>query len=183
LGLIEPTDYPRYTYDDYAGWEGRWELIEGVPFAMSPSPGWKHQMVSSKIAWQLEELLKGCERCRALLPVDWKISHDTVVQPDNLVICYQPDDKPYLTKTPTLIFEVVSPSTAVKDRELKFRLYEREGVKYYVVVEPDDKVARVFELKGGKFVKVADATTEKVAFELDGCRIEFDFSLIFKNLP
>lgn len=26
---------PYYTYKDYCNWEGRWELIEGIPFAMS----------------------------------------------------------------------------------------------------------------------------------------------------
>lgn len=36
-------DLPHYTYDDYAQWEGRWEIIEGVPYAMSPAPTIKHQ--------------------------------------------------------------------------------------------------------------------------------------------
>ena len=29
---------PHYTYEDYLLWEGRWELIEGMPYAMSPTP-------------------------------------------------------------------------------------------------------------------------------------------------
>ncbi|WP_457636220.1 Uma2 family endonuclease [Persephonella sp.] len=116
---------PHYTYNDYKNWEGRWELIEGIPFAMSPSSTLRHQIVSNKIAWQLEELLKDCEECRALLPVDWKISEDTVVQPDNLVICYPIKNNIYVTKSPTIIFEVVSKSTQEKDEHLKFEIYER----------------------------------------------------------
>ena len=27
---------PHYTYDDWINWEGKWELIEGHPIAMSP---------------------------------------------------------------------------------------------------------------------------------------------------
>jgi hypothetical protein len=27
---------PSYTYEDYMHWEGRWGLIEGFPYAMSP---------------------------------------------------------------------------------------------------------------------------------------------------
>jgi hypothetical protein len=27
---------PHYTYHDYENWEGRWELIDGIPYAMQP---------------------------------------------------------------------------------------------------------------------------------------------------
>ena len=27
---------PHYTYEDYCMWEGNWELIDGIPYAMSP---------------------------------------------------------------------------------------------------------------------------------------------------
>ncbi len=29
---------PHYTYDDYIHWEGQWEIIKGIPYAMSPAP-------------------------------------------------------------------------------------------------------------------------------------------------
>ena len=34
---------PYYTYEDYCHWEGRWELIDGIPYAMSPAPNPIHQ--------------------------------------------------------------------------------------------------------------------------------------------
>jgi hypothetical protein len=40
---------PNYTYSDYLNWEGRWELINGIPFAMSPAPAPKHQKVVAKL--------------------------------------------------------------------------------------------------------------------------------------
>ena len=46
-------DPPHYTYDDYKLWEGRWELIGGTAYAISPAPSVAHQSVSNKIAWQL----------------------------------------------------------------------------------------------------------------------------------
>ncbi|NPA51584.1 MAG: Uma2 family endonuclease, partial [Aquificae bacterium] len=52
--MILPKYLPHYTYEDYKNWEGRWELIDGVPYAMSPAPAPKHQIVSNKIATQLE---------------------------------------------------------------------------------------------------------------------------------
>jgi hypothetical protein len=34
---------PHYTYEDYCRWEGQWELIDGIPYAMSPMPRPQHQ--------------------------------------------------------------------------------------------------------------------------------------------
>jgi hypothetical protein len=39
---------PHYTYEEYGLWEDRWKLTEGMPYAMSPTPGWKHQWIASK---------------------------------------------------------------------------------------------------------------------------------------
>ncbi len=179
MSILSERDLPRYTYDDYKNWEGRWELIEGVPYAMSPAPSLRHQYVSNNIARELGNALQNCEECKALLPVDWKISEDTIIQPDNLVICFPLEDKPYITKSPTLIFEVLSKSTSFKDREIKFKLYEMEGVKYYVLVDPIEKIAKVFQLKEGKYVKVGDFSKEKIKFDLEKCVIDFDFSKIW----
>ena len=100
-------------------------------------------------------------------------------QPDNLVICDQPENEAYLTKAPVLIFEILSKSTAHKDRTTKFNLYEREGVQYYVIVDPDNHVAKVYGLLNGHYVKVKDVSSESVEFDLDKCLIKFDFSKIW----
>ncbi len=169
---------PHYTYEDYRHWEGRWELIGGTAYAMSPAPAPEHQNISANIAAELRERLGDCETCRAYLPLDWKIAEDTVVQPDNLVLCYRPD-KAYITKAPSLIFEVLSPSTALRDERLKFEIYEREGVPYYVIVDPGEKLAKVYRLREGRYGKTLDATDETATFVLDGCEIVFDFSKIW----
>lgn len=174
-------DYvPRYTYADYAQWEGRWELIEGIPYAMSPLPVMKHQIISGNIHIQLSELLKDCGKCRQYLPLDWKIAEDTVVQPDNLVLCEEAEGA-YLTKTPVLIFEILSPSTAFKDKNIKYKLYEAMGVKYYVIVDIEAKVAEVFELDSGSYRKLKDSQTDIIPFDLGECRIAFDFGKIWDN--
>ncbi len=171
-------DLPNYTYEDYQEWEGRWEIIDGVAYAMSPAPTLYHQSVSNKIAHLLTSALKNCEHCTALLPVDWKIAENTVVQPDNLVVCYPLEGK-YLIKAPSLIFEVLSKSTAIKDQNTKFALYEQEGVAYYVLVSQDDKVAKVYQLVQGKYIKLSDVDKQTITFDLGKCQIEFDFSQIW----
>lgn len=169
---------PHYTYQDYRQWEGRWELIEGEAYAMSPAPPPKHQNISGNIFAELRKGLENCEACKAYLPIDWKIAEDTVVQPDNLVLCYEPEGS-YISKAPSLIFEVISPSTAAKDEHLKYALYEREGVDYYVIVYPDERMAKIFRLNEGRYMKALDAQEEKFTFDLDDCVVDFDFSRIW----
>ena len=171
--------FPSYTYTDYKEWEGKWELIYGIPYAMAPAPTIRHQTVSNKIAWQLQELLKECNKCQALLPVDWKIDDTTVVQPDNLVICHNPHKAAYLKKAPKIIFEILSESTAFKDKNLKYELYEKEGVAYYIIVDPQDDIAKVYKLQNGYYIKQCDAYKDIVTFQLKECSFNFDFSLIW----
>ena len=86
---------------------------------------------------------------------------------------------PYITKAPSLIFEVLSKSTALKDQNLKFKIYETEGVNYYVLVDPESHSAKIYKLVDCRYVKYADVSDEKVDFKLDGCEIAFNFSLIW----
>jgi Uma2 family endonuclease len=88
----------RYTLDDYRRWEGDWELIQGFPLAMPPSPGLEHQRVSAAIFRQLDEALDHCPKCEAL----FEFADDTVVRPDVLVICYSPEGE-RLTRAPRAI--------------------------------------------------------------------------------
>jgi Uma2 family endonuclease len=179
MSTTKMEDLPHYTYDDYVQWEGRWELIYGVAHAMSPSPGISHQSISQHIASQLDRALENCQECHALLPVDWKIDEETTVQPDNLVICGELEKTAYLSKTPVLIFEILSKSTAHKDRTTKFKLYEQEGVRHYVIVDPIESIAKVYRLQDGRYIKVLDASKDNVEFDLGKCSIQFEFAIIW----
>lgn len=181
MGALKLEDLPRYTYDDYKLWEDKWELIEGIPYAMAPAPMIKHQSISANITCELKNLSKNCKKCQALLPVDWKISDDTIVQPDNSVICISPKNKAYITKAPKVIFEILSKSTAKKDKTIKYDLYEQEVVKYYIIVDPDEELAKVYELNNGRYIKVCDATDEKVVFDIKECNssLKFNFGKIW----
>lgn len=176
-------DLPQYTYDDYVQWEGRWELIQGIPYAMTPAPAITHQIISSKINWQLRNLLQDCNKCEVLSPVDWPITKDTVVQPDVLVVCGNRKDigVTRLEVTPVMVFEILSPSTANKDKIIKYRLYEGAGVKYFCIVDPETKSVEVFLLRDpeGKYRAEDDFKEGKMLFELGPCRIQFDFGRIF----
>jgi Uma2 family endonuclease len=178
---LRKEDLPRYTYADYARWEGRWELLDGVAYAMSPSPNVAHQRISQRLASLLQEALENCPVCEALFELDWKIDESTVVCPDNLVICYEPDRQNYLTRAPALIFEILSPSTAAKDEGVKFRLYEAEGVTWYVVVNPVEQVLKLYRLHDGRYIKQADLAHETFEFDLGPCRFTLDFARLWRK--
>ncbi|MCK4766584.1 MAG: Uma2 family endonuclease [Candidatus Aminicenantes bacterium] len=181
LPALQIEDLPHYTYDDYVNWEGRWELIHGIPYAMAPAPAIRHQEISGEIAVQLHKLLAHCKLCKPLLPVDWQIAEDTIVQPDNLVVCGENIEGKKLTITPVLVFEILSPSTGRKDRVLKYRLYREAGVKYFCIVNPEIKSAEAFTLKSSEYEKTEDFQDGKVTFDLGPCKIAFDFNEIFKK--
>ncbi len=55
--MSTPSLIERYTYEDYKSWEGRWELIDGIAYAMAPAPYPKHQRVVSHIWRELDKNL------------------------------------------------------------------------------------------------------------------------------
>jgi len=178
MGALRLEDLPHYTYDDYKMWEGKWELIDGVPYSMSPSPIFEHQDISSNISYELKSLLKDCKKCKSILAVDWIVSDDTVVCPDNSIVCEDITSK-FIETTPKIIFEVLSPSTKKVDRNRKYNLFQEKGVKYYILVEPKGNFAEVYELVNGYYKLKGELTEEIFIFDLDECKIEFNFKNIF----
>lgn len=132
----------------------RYEMIDGIVYDMSPSPTEGHQRATTAIGSLLFTALKG--RCRTYVsPFDvWPTGDikDAYVQPDVTVIC----DSNKITDSgcigaPDLVVEVLSPSTAGKDRKAKLRLYQRCGVREYWIVDPVMKTVEVFRLDQNLF--------------------------------
>jgi len=169
-----------YTYEDYKAWEGQWELIYGVPLAMSPSPSIEHQSIAYDIAFELKLNSKECHKCLVLGETDWKVSDDTVVKPDVVLICDEPNSA-YMTKAPEIIVEVISKSTAKRDEKSKFKLYQEERVKYYIIVYPNDLKAKIYRLEEDEYIKIGDFTHEKYSFEDLHCQSAIDFESVFKR--
>ena len=168
----------RYTYSDYLAWDDdrRWELIDGVPYAMS-APTWQHQGISGELFLQFGNFLKG-KPCRVFAaPFDVRLNFDaaddTVVQPDLVVIC----DRSKIGGTgcagvPDLVVEILSPSTSKHDKLLKFNTYQHAGIREYWMVDPDSKTLSVNILKDGEYVARAYGESDTVPVTvLDGCEI------------
>ena len=174
------TEY--FTYDDYKKWDDgvRYELIDGLPYAMSPAPSWFHQDVSLKIANIISNFLKG-KQCKVFVsPFDVRLNYgaedDIVVQPDVTVIC----DRSKLGKkgggcngVPDMVVEILSPSTARMDRFTKYNKYRQFGVWEYWIVDPAHKIVETHMLDNGNYIKQTYIETDTVPVHvLDGCFIE-----------
>lgn len=140
----------RYTYADYVTWpdDERWEIIDGIAYNISPAPRIKHQDITGKFFSRLEQKLTGKPSCRPFIaPTDVVFSENDIVQPDILVVC----EKNKITEAniqgaPDLIVEVISPSTAIKDKREKMNLYEKHKVREYIIIYPMEEYTESFIL-------------------------------------
>jgi len=166
-----PAEHEKFTYSDYLKWpdEERWELIYGEAWDMSPAPNRKHQRISGKLFFQIEDFLKDKDCYVYNAPFDVKLPEngkdnakkdndretDTVVQPDLLVVCDKSKlDDAGCKGAPDWIIEILSPSTAVKDLINKYQLYEARGVKEYWIIDPSNNYLTVYLLDvSGKYFR------------------------------
>jgi len=169
-----------YTYEDYKRWEGDWELIEGVPYAMAPAHFKRHQNLSVKISTQFENQLENCEICEVLIEEDYKISEGTILRPDISIVCNDKNPN-FISIAPEIVVEIISPSTAKRDEIVKFSLYEFERVKYYVLIYPNELKAKIFKHNGEKYIKEGDFLDGVYEFETSCGKVKLDFTKAFKR--
>ena len=95
-----------------------------------------------------------------LAPFDVVFTRWDVVEPDLLFIAN--DQAEILTDknvqgSPALVIEILSPGTRRRDEQLKQRLFDRERVREYWLVDPDLDVVSVFRRgEGGSFQLAAE---------------------------
>lgn len=166
---------PYYTYEEYCKWEGRWELIDGIPYAMSPAPSPRHQWISSNIKYEIKDAVKksGCGNCKVYDFIDIKVADDTILQPDAVVVCEE-ITKPFLDFPASIVVEVLSPSTAMKDRNNKFYIYQSQKIPYYIIVDIDKNEIEVYHLSAdGKYIAADVNPAVPFNFTIgDGCTID-----------
>ncbi len=162
---------PHYTYEDYYRWEGRWELIDGIPWALRPPP--EHQRINVNMTVELSNSLKqsGCAHCKVYPSIDFKIAANTVVCPDVVIVC-KPIEKDYLDFAPALVVEILCADTMVKDRISKFHLYEKQKVSYFLLVDVDKNEIEIYQLdEAGNYKSVPYNPAQPFTFYLkDDCQ-------------
>lgn len=145
---------PRFTRTDYN------RLPEGFPAQLvsgflvkDPSPTYGHQVFAGTLYTRLAHLV-GNQRA-VMAPCDVGIDEFNVYQPDVLVLRDIPSYDVCDVGIPLLAIEVLSPSTARRDREVKRRKMIAAGVAEVWIVDP---VAKTVEMhtNAGSRVAVGD---------------------------
>ena len=191
MGPLAYKQQELFTYGDYRTWTDvdRWELIDGIPYDMSPAPSPRHQLILAQLVRRFTNYLDG-KPCLAIpAPFDVRLPEadedddqvTTVVQPDLSVICDRSKlDNSGYRGAPDLVIEILSPGTYQKDQKIKFVRYERAGVREYWLVDPSARTVTVFSLEAvglyGPPSEYPDTDRLRVGIFPD---LEIDLSAVF----
>ncbi|MEM9186200.1 MAG: Uma2 family endonuclease [Planctomycetota bacterium] len=144
-----------YTAADY------WRLPEGEPveliqgrLVMSPAPISLHQFVVRQLSRWLESAEESAGGVVYISPIDVVLDDQNIVQPDLIYLAKDRLDQigDRIEGAPSLVIEVLSPSTANRDRQQKLQLYARHSVPEYWMVDPDARTLEFLVNDEGRFV-------------------------------
>jgi Uma2 family endonuclease len=135
----------------------RYEIIDGQLF-VTPAPALRHQRALRLLVESMNAYVESCGLEMFFAPVDVAFSDTTVVEPDVIVVPRRADGRRLKSSAEIrqlmLAVEVLSPGTARRDRGVKRRLYQREGVEEYWVIDLDARVVERW--------RPTDVTSERI---------------------
>ena len=151
---------PRHvTVDEFLAFEGegdtRYQLVRGVVTAMAPPRLAHGEMVARLVGWIGGRLPRPC---RVIVEAGIKPPerNDTYWQADLAVNCRPRQPGELYLEAPSLIVEVLSPSTEATDRLLKLGDYRRmPGVQHILLVATDSTAIEHWQ-RAGDFWQVRD---------------------------
>ena len=158
--MTSPNPAIKFTYQDYINTpdDKRYELID-EELILAPAPRRDHQRVQANLGSPIHHFV----RSNALgvvyfAPRDVVFSDTYIVQPDLMFISNERmhiDTEAEVWGGPDLVVEILSPSTAARDRTVKRALYARHGVNEYWLVDTDARTIAVLLLGDQGFEPVA----------------------------
>jgi Uma2 family endonuclease len=146
------------TYEDYRNLpndRNRYEILDGE-LSVTPAPSIIHQVVLGNLHRILANYIVSKPLGKLLIaPTDVLLTGTTVVQPDLIFLA---KDRLHLVTgqaiegSPTLVVEILSPSTHQTDRVTKAQLYARYGVPQYWLIDPEERTLEAYELTTDHYV-------------------------------
>jgi len=143
------------------------ELIDGEIIEL-PTPKDAHQKLLGLIYQLVLRLMPGGELRFA--PMDVILDEFNTLQPDIFWVsgpeslCKLGEDG-WWHGAPDLVIEVLSPSTALRDKREKFQLYQKHGVREYWMVDPSAKYVEVWELPNQKGIYSTEESFESAVLD------------------
>jgi Uma2 family endonuclease len=174
---------PHYTPDEYLAAERessvRHEYLEGRIYAMA-GESLQHSQIGVNLIREVSQQLKGRE-CQVLSPNMKVKTGDAGLfsYPDLTVVCGKPlflDTHRDVLLNPTVIFEVLSPSTEAYDRGEKlfrYRNFIETLMDYVLVSQRRALVERYSRQPDGQWLYVTvDGRSKRIQIESIGCTLE-----------
>jgi Uma2 family endonuclease len=163
----------------------RLELIEGE-IIVTPSPSLMHQIIVHRLDVLLDRAI--VEAGLGLVigaPFDVYLDDQNVPQPDLIVVLWDREQvlgSARLESAPSLAIEIISPSSATRDRLTKRNLYARYAVPEYWLVDPEAKTVTVFsDPRDGRYR--TEQTTNDVAISATIPQLSADLKALFAPVP
>lgn len=155
----------------------RYEVIDGELF-VTPAPSWRHQEAVAELHALLRDYLRSRAVGNAMIaPADVEFADDRMVEPDVFVVPLIGGRKPRTWEEVArllLAVEILSPSTARVDRQAKRRLYQREGVPEYWIVDVDARLVERWRPHDER----PEILTERLVWQPDPGRFPFEVDLV-----
>jgi Uma2 family endonuclease len=152
------------------------EFYDGVMYAMAGTTP-AHSLITINFAAELRQALKK-RACRVyVVDLRVRVDRNTYAYPDIAVVCSEPrfaeNDKNTLIN-PTVLVEVLSPSTESHDRGLKFHRYRQlESLQEYVLVSQSEPRVEIFRRQpSGSWLLTEFTTLDSTApFDSLDCKV------------
>jgi Uma2 family endonuclease len=143
--MREPAEKPM-SIEEFLTWAeergGKWELHDGAPVAMAPEQA-QHSLVKTFVGAALTAALRRSgARCGVYTDgLAVQISSRKAFVPDLLVTCPPTPANDMATKTPLIVVEILSPSTAAFDHGAKLEGYfSRPSLAHCLLIDPERRV-------------------------------------------
>ncbi|GAB4037376.1 Uma2 family endonuclease [Spirosoma gilvum] len=142
-----------------------YELLDGE-LVKKRAPAPRHQLILAELYDQIKAYIRQQPQPGKALfaPVDVFLDDVNAPQPD--LVYLAPDKLGLLTTdgilgAPSLVVEIISPSSIYRDRVTKKELYERFGVQEYWLIDPADNFIEIYSVVDGQYKLLSAASLEE----------------------
>ena len=148
----------RMTLAEFLRWEDgtdtRYELLGGCPVAMAP-PAIAHGILALRLGARIDAALRSRSPCfgQSEAGIVRPDRNDTCYIADLAVTCTPPERGQQLLQDPLLIIEILSPGTALYDRQTKVSDYRRiPSVQEILLIDSASIFAEVLRREGDRWI-------------------------------
>ena len=160
------------------------EFVAGHVYAMSGG-NMAHQRIARNFARHAGNQLTGkpCEPTSSDFLVRVQLGSDEAMYyPDGMIICHPVADDEQFTKAPTVILEVLSPSTRRIDEAQKYRDYLTiPSLQTYILAETESPTLTLFRREGDSFKREIICGLDKT-LDLQEVELSIDFTDLFEDV-